>query len=375
MAGGAGCAACFAASALASFACARCSRLLGAASATYAANVGTLVSIFPGRHVSRNTWRRFGCVCARSMGDASLPRLAQLFLDVVLLVLPRNSFDGDRAALLRLASVRKHFVEDMRANNGAFALDLHLCARNVVMVSPYPSCHLACFDRAHIQSVKRLAARFQSIGSLSIDLHRLPRDLFAHGLRHLFPFTKNQLVSLHLSHCKLAVNSHLLRELASLRNLTSLTLDGNKFHVCDPCFPGFSDKLECLSVAGCRGVRAVLLASVSKTLQSLVWNDNVMLESEKPFFFAWLADSRLDSLDVENCGLFPHDAEAFQAAFARMPSLMGLNIAHNEYFENIILWWMYEHWRGGHVPCFFRMHVSNMHVCFPDHGAPVFLSD
>jgi hypothetical protein len=344
------------------------------------------------------------------MGDASLPPLAQLFLDVVLFVLPRDILQADRGALLRLARVRKRLVEDMHLGAGAFALDLHLCTRNVVMVSPYPSCHLACFDRAHIQSVKRLAARFQSIGSLSIDLHRLPRgcnftnttqvldlafhcirvgrarelhishavfntDLFAHGLRHLFPFTKNQLVSLHLSHCKLAVNSHLLRELASLRNLTSLTLDGNKFQVWDPCFEGFSDKLECLSVAGCRGVRAVLLASVSKTLQSLVWNDNVILEAEKPFFFAWLADSRLDSLDVENCGLFPHDAEAFQAAFARMPSLMGLNIAHNEYFENIILWWMYEHWRGGHVPCFFRMHVSNMHVCFPEHGAPVFLSD
>jgi hypothetical protein len=325
-------------------------------------------------------------------------------------VLPRNIFDGDRAALLRLARVRKRLVEDIRLCGGGFSLDLHLCTRNVFMVTPYPSCHLACFDKAHIQSVKRLASRFQSIGSVCIDLHRLPRgcnftnttqildlifhcirigrarelhishavfnaDLFTHGLRHLFRFTKDQIVSLHLSHCKLAINSQLLRELASLRNLSSLTLDGNKFHVWDPCFPGFSDKLESLSVASCRGVRVVLLAQVSKTLQSLVWNDNVILEAEKPFFFAWLADSSLRSLDVENCGLYPHDAEDFQAAFARMPCLMGLNIAHNDFFENIILWWMYEQWRCGHVPCFFRMHVSNMHVCFPDHGAPVFLSD
>ena len=109
------------------------------------------------------------------MPDAGLPPLAQLFLDVVLFVLPRNSFDGDRAALLRLARVRKRLVEDMHLCGGGFSLDLYLCSRNVFMVTPYPSCQLACFDKAHIQSVKRLASRFQSIGSVCIDLHRLPR--------------------------------------------------------------------------------------------------------------------------------------------------------------------------------------------------------
>ena len=339
-----------------------------------------------------------------------LPHLAQLFLDVVLFVLPRDILQSDRRALLRLARVRKRLVEDMRASSGAFALDLHLCTRNVFMFTPYPSCHLACFYKPHIQSVKRLASRFQSIGSLCIDLQSLPRgcnftnttqildlvfhcirvgrakelhishavfnaDLFTHGLRHLFRFTKDQIVSLHLSHCKLAVNSHLLRELASLRNLASLTLDGNKFQVYDPCFPCFSDKLESLSVCGCRGVRVVLLTTVSRALQSLKWNDNVILEAEKPFFLAWIADSRLHTLHVDSCGFFPHDTEAFQAAFVTMPCLLSLSIAHNEFFENIILWWLYEYWRAGHVPCSFRMHVSNMHVCFPEHGPPVFLSD
>jgi hypothetical protein len=344
------------------------------------------------------------------VGEAPLPHVAQLFLDVVLFVLPRNSFDDDPAALLRLARVRKKLVEDMRDAAGGFSLDLHLGTKNVVMVSPYPMCHLACLNKAHLKAVRRLAARFQSVNRLSIDLHSLPSgcnfmntrqivdlifysltvgkarqlhisnaiidaESFSHRMRHLFRFTKEQIVALHLSHCKLAINSAFLRELASMSNLKSLTLDGNKFHLWDASFPAFSDKLESLSVAGCRGVRAALLAQVSKTLHSLVWNDNVILEAEKPFFFSWLADSRLRSLDVENCGLYPHDTEDFQTAFARMPCLMGLNIAHNEYFENNILWWMYEHWRGGHVPCFFRMHVSNMHVCFPEHGAPVFLSD
>ena len=346
----------------------------------------------------------------RDRDTHALPDLAQLFLDVVLFVLPRDIFQSDRRALLRLARVRKHLVEDMHLAAGGFSLDLHMCSRHVVMLSPYPSCHLACLHTAHFSALKRTAARFQSINSLSIDLQMLPRgcnfasttqilDLvfhclrvgrarqlhishalfnsprFTHGLQHLFQSTKDQIVSLHLGHCQLAVSSHLLRQLSSLRNLQSLALDGNRFELSDPFFPSFGDKLQSLSVASCRGVRVVLLASVSRTLQSLVWNNNVILEAEKPFFLAWIAGSRLRGLRVDNCGFAAHDAEDFQAALAHMPCLLSLSIAHNDYFENIILWWMYEYWRCGRVPCPFTLHVSNMHVCFPEHGTPIFLSD
>jgi hypothetical protein len=117
----------------------------------------------------------------------------------------------------------------------------------------------------------------------------------------------------------------------------------------------------------------MLLTKVSKTLQSLVWNDNVLLEAEKPFFLAWIADSRLRSLDVDNCAFHPLDAEGFQAALARMRCLSSLSIARNDFFENLILWSMYEHWRCGHVSSPFNIHVSNMKICFVEHGAPVFL--
>jgi hypothetical protein len=339
---------------------------------------------------------------------APLPPLAQLFLDVVLCILPRDVFQDDGAALLRLCMVRKRLAEDMHLCAGGFSLDLHVSARNVVIVSPYPRCHLACFNKWHMQALKRTAARFQSIRRLSIDLRALPggcnfvstvdvldlvfhcvragrasqlhishavfnAERFTHGLRHLFRPAKDQIVSLHLGHCQLAVNSALLRELASLRNLKSLTLDGNKFLLLLPALPHFSDSLESLSVASCSGVRVVLLTTVSKTLRGLVWNDNAIREAEKPLFFSWLADSNLRSLDVDNCGFHAHDSDDFQAAIARMPSLLALSIARNDSFENIVLWWMYEFWRCGRVPCFFRMHVSNMHICFPDHGAPVFM--
>ena len=345
------------------------------------------------------------------MADAEtqpLPHVAQLFLDVVCHILPRNSFDGDRAALLRLCRVRKRLVEDMHVCGGGFGLDLHMSDKNVVMVSPYPSCHLACFNKFHYKAFKRLAARFQSINRVTIDLHRLPLgcnfmntrqivdliftclsvdrakqlcvtnavfdiECFTHRMRHLFRHTKDQIVSLQLSHCKLAVNSAFLREVSSMRNLKSLTLDGNRFEPISLAFPAFSDELQSLSLAGCSGVRAVLLTKISKTLQSLVWNDNVVLEQEKPLFLAWIADSRLRSLDVDNCGFYPHDCQDFEAALRRMPCLQSLSIARNDFFENIILWWMYEHWRGGHVPSPFSMHVSNMNICFPDHGAPVFM--
>ena len=340
--------------------------------------------------------------------EAPLPHLAQLFLDVVCCILPRNSFDGDSSALLRLSRIRKRLVEDMRQCSGGFGLDLHLSERNVVMVSPYPSCHIACFNKFHYKALKRLSARFQSINRLSIDLHRLPYgcsfmntrqvvdlifhcltvgrakqlcitnavfdvEYFTHSMHHLFRHTKDQIVSLQLSHCKLAVNSAFLRELASMRNLKSLTLDGNKFQLISTAFPGFSDSLESLSVAGCSGVRAVLLTKVSKTLLSLVWNDNVILEAEKPCFLAWLADSRLRALDIDNCGFYPHDCHDFEAVVPRMPGLHSLSIARNDFFENIILWWMYEYWRCGQLPSPFSMHVSNMSICFPHHGAPVFM--
>jgi len=339
---------------------------------------------------------------------APLPHLAQLFLDVVLFVLPRNSFDGDSAALLRLSRVRKRLVEDMRQCSGGFGLDLHMSTKNVVMVSPYPSCHLACFNKFHYRAFKRMAARFQSVNRLSIDLHKLPCgcnfmntrqivelifhclsigkakqlhitnavfdiECFTHRMRHLFRHTKDQIVSLHLSHCKLAINSSFLREVASMRNLKSLALDGNKFQLVSTAFPGFGDKLESLSVASCTGVRAVLLTKVSKTLQSLVWNDNVVLEAEKPVFLAWLADSRLRALDIDNCGFYPHDCQDFEALLPRMPCLHSLSIARNDFFENIILWWLYEYWRCGKLPSPFNMHVSNMNICFPDHGTPVFM--
>ena len=183
---------------------------------------------------------------------APLPPLAQLFLDVVCCILPRNSFDGDRAALLRLCRVRKRLVEDMRQYNSGFSLDLHLNTKNVVMVSPYPSCHIACLNKLHVKAAKRMAARFQSVHRLCIDLHKLPRgcnfmhtrqivdlvfhclsigkarellisnamfdvESFTHRMRHLFRFTKDQIVSLHLSHCKLAINSAFVREVASMR--------------------------------------------------------------------------------------------------------------------------------------------------------------
>jgi len=346
----------------------------------------------------------------RDKDEHALPHLAQLFLDVVLFVLPRDIFQSDTRALMRLCRVRKGLVEDMHACGGGFALDLHVASRHVVMLSPYPTCHLACLNKAHFDACKRTAARFQSINSLSIDLHMLPRgcnfasssqvlDLvfhclrvgrarhlhishaifssprFTHCLQHLFPATKDQIVSLHLGHCQLAITSQLLRQLSSMRNLQSLTLDGNRFELWDPMFPSFGDKLQSLSVASCRGVRVVLLAAVSTTLQSLVWNNNVILEAEKPFFLAWIAGSRLRGLCVDNCGFGAHDAEDFQAAFARMPCLLSLSIAHNDCFENIILWWMYEYWRSGRVPALFTLHVSGMNVCFPEHGTPVFLAD
>ena len=341
--------------------------------------------------------------------EDSLPPLAELFLHVVLFVLPRDTFEHDRPALLRLARVRKNLVEQMHQCSGAFTLDLNLSAKNIVMMSPYPRCHLAYFEQSHFEALKKTAARFRSIDGLCVDLKQLPAgcnfintaqildlvfhclkvgrarqlcisnaifeaDQFTDGLRGLPAHTRNQIVCIHLSHCGLTVGARLLRELAGMRNLRKLTLDGNKFSLADSGAPTFSGALEYLSVAGCDGVRPFFLKCVKKTLRALIWNKNAILDADKSFFLAWLAGSDLRALDMDNCDFGMQDFEHFKAAFTRMTSLQSLSVAGNDFFQDNVFWWIYEYWRQGYIPAFFAVHISNMHICFPDSGMPVFMS-
>ena len=338
-----------------------------------------------------------------------IPTLAELFLHVVLFVLPRDSFVSDRPALLRLAQVQKNLVEQMKLSSGGFTLDLHMSAKDIVMISPYPCCNLAFFSREHFQALKNAAARFQSIDKLSINLKCLPTgcnfintqqildlvfhclsighakklsikdaifeaDQFTNKMQNLTEETKNRILLLELSKCRLAIDTKFLRQLASMSNLRHLTLDGNMFHLAHSGLPAFSDHLEYLSVANCCGIRPTILKNVKKTLQTLVWNDNVILDEDKPVFLEWLKDSRLRSLDMDNCGFHADDVVEFQKAFESMPCLLSLSVAHND-FQDSVFWWLYNIWRTGHIRTFFSVHISNMHVCFPDSGYPVLLSN
>jgi hypothetical protein len=47
------------------------------------------------------------------------------------------------------------------------------------------------------------------------DIRPISVECFTHRMRHLFSFTKDQIVSLNLSHCKLAINSAFVREVAA----------------------------------------------------------------------------------------------------------------------------------------------------------------
>jgi hypothetical protein len=339
-----------------------------------------------------------------------LPPLAELFLHITLFVLPRDSFAGDRGAMLRLCRVRKNFVEQMHQCSGAFALDLHLSAKHIVMMSPYPCSQLAYIDMRHFRALKSTAERFRSIDSLSINLAQLPvrcnfvntpqivdlvlhcirsgrakhvhishaifeSDSFTDGLRHLFPHSKNQMLSLSLCDCGLAINSKLLRELAGIHNLRHLALDGNKFHLTHSGFPVLPASLETLSVAQCSGLRPTLLKHLQKTLRTLTWSDNAIPDDDKPAFLAWITDSNLRALNIDNCGFHPLDAPAFQAAFARMPLLHSLSMAGNDHFEDAVFWWIYDLWKHREMrPHFFIVHVSNMHICYPDNSVPIILA-
>ena len=348
----------------------------------------------------------------KNMNDAdkdALPPLAELFLHIVLFVLPRNSFDCDRSALLRLSRTRKNLVEQMHECSGPFTLDLHLSDKHIVMVSPYPCSQLAYIDMQHFRELKRMAARFRSIDRLCIDLRLLPdrcnfvnttqildlvfhclttgrarhlhikhaifeADQFTNGMKHLFQHTKNRILSVDLRHCNLTIDSRFMRELASMRNLTSLTLDGNNFDA-HSAFPSFSDKLERFSAAGCSGIRPSFLQKISKTLHTLVWSENVLLDADKPVLFAWLKDSHVCSLDIDNCGFKQDDAFGFQKVLKRLPALRSLSMADNHLFQDDVFWWIYEFWRSGRLQAsFFSVHISNMHICYPHAGLPIIMS-
>ena len=340
----------------------------------------------------------------------ALPPLAELFLHIVLFVLPRDSFDCDRSALLRLCRVRKNLVEQMHQCSGAFSLDLHMSAKNMVKTSPFPRCHLAYFDRAHFEAIKNMAARFQSIDGLRIDLQEAPvgynvistaqildvvlhclkvgraklisilntpfdADSFTQGMRSLPPHTKDQILCMNLTDCRLRIGSSFLRELASMRSLKHLRLDGNNFHLAHLGFPTFSENLESLSVANCPGVRPTMLKNVSKTLRTLGWSDNAITDEDKPAFFEWIKDSKVQSLEIDNCGFVLADSVDFQTALQRMPALRSLSMAGNYFFQDDVFWWIYDIWRSGRLQSnFFSVHISNMHICYPSTGIPVIMS-
>jgi hypothetical protein len=340
-----------------------------------------------------------------------LPHMAAMFFQIVMFILPRDIFQWDRAALLRLAHVRKNVVEEMHCSSGAFTLDLHMSARNIVMYQPFPRCDIALFDEQHFKALKTTASRFRSIRRLCIDLGQLPfrcnfintaqivdlvfhclatgrakhlhiahaifeADQFTNGMRHLFQSSKNQILSVDLRHCKLAINSKFMRELASLRNLTSLTLDGNKFHMTHTAFPAFSDSLQCFSVASCSGVTPSILKKISKKLRLLNWSDNVILEADKQVFLDWITDSQLVNLDIDNCAFHQDDILNFELAFERMPALRSLSMAGNDNFQDDIFWWIYDFWKRGRLrTIFFSVYISNMHICYPDCGLPIIISN
>ena len=343
-------------------------------------------------------------------GEEPLPPLAELFLHVVLYVLPRDIFDCDRNALLRLSRVRKNLVEQMKQCSGAFDLDLHMSAKDIVMMSPYPTCHLAYFDRSHFQAIKNMAARFESINVLRVDLKSMPvgcnfintaqildlvfhclkvgrakqlcvlnavfdADQFAEGMRKLPQDTKDRIICMQLSNCGLTITSRFLRELAGMRSLRHLQLDGSHFHLAHSGFPRFADALETLSVANCAGLRPTVLASVKKTLHTLNWSGNVIADSDKPAFLEWIKDSRVQSLDLDNCGFQLTDGIAFQSALGRMPALRSLSVAGTYLFQDDVFWWVYNMWKQGRLQApFFTVHISNMHICYPDSGHPVIIS-
>jgi hypothetical protein len=118
-----------------------------------------------------------------------------------------------------------------------------------------------------------------------------------------------------------------------------------------------------------------MLENVGKTLRTLGWSDNVLADEDKPAFCEWIKDSKVQNLEIDNCGFTLADSVDFQAALKRMPALRSLSMAGNYLFQDDVFWWIYDFWRNGRLQSkFFSVHISNMHICYPDSGIPFIMS-
>jgi hypothetical protein len=141
-----------------------------------------------------------------------------------------------------------------------------------------------------------------------------------------------------LVQCGLRMGGDFFNALGRLQTLVLLSLSGNSCLECSGPVNVFGTNLQVLNFSDCVSADVtVLCRGLPTALLELYWNDNHIPEEHTQQLFDWLPSCRtLTSLGLRNTSLCSPDVRALVATVARMPALASLDVASNEFQDDVL---------------------------------------
>lgn len=307
----------------------------------------------------------------------------------VLSLVPRDAFS--LVEILRLCHTCKGMRALITQNHGPILVDVSLDVEQMRSVCGVPECSVDCeeltydvniattrdmmammcgFDRKY--HVHRLSLDFchegyqarlaQTDGSTSVlaaasaaDCHH--RVLFSalqsmQRLQRVNIYNVNlstDLVAAYLStfagrelsfvQCGLHMGPEFLNAIGRLETLVLLSLSGNTFLPCTGTVNVVGPNLQVLNCSACVSADVAVLCSggLPNTLRELYWNDNHVPEDDVPALRAWLSSCQsMSTLGLRNTSLCGTSGRALLATLLPMPQLAYLDLACNEFGEDVL---------------------------------------
>ena len=299
----------------------------------------------------------------------------------VLSLLPRDSFS--LCELLRLCHTCKGMRGLLTQNHGPIAVDVCLDVEQMSRLCWLSVCRVNMEELTydvHIDMTRDMLARVckfdvnYHVNSLSLDFchegyqarltnpesagadchHRvlfgalqslqhmqrvhiynvnLSTDLVA---AYLPTFTGKELS---LVQCGLRMGGDFLNALGRHETLMIVSLNGNSFVTCIGRVNVLGTKLQVLNCSDCVSADVTVLCSGAppSALLEIYWNDNHVPDDHKLVLYAWLSScERLTTLGLRNTSLCGSDARALLAALERVPQLTSIDLACNEFGEDVL---------------------------------------
>ena len=173
----------------------------------------------------------------------------------------------------------------------------------------------------------------QHLQRVNIYNVHLSTDLVA---AYLSTFTGRELS---LVQCGLQMGPEFLNAVGRQQTLVLLSLSGNIFLPSTGTVNVVGPRLMVLNCSACVSADVAVLCGggAPNTLRELYWNDNHVPEDDVPALRAWLSSCHsLTTLGLRNSSLCGYSGRALLATLLRMPQLAYLDLACNEFGEDVL---------------------------------------